>query len=272
MTGNYKIIVTNDDGIYSSGLRLLYEAVKQIGEAKVLAPETPKSSSGLGLTLHKPLRIMKLHVWGGEEVYAINGTPSDIIQVAIHEVAGKPDLVVSGVNIGDNTSLQVILSSGTIGAAAQAALMGIPSIAFSADVKTPEDFERPGYWKPLKKIIKAISRKVLEEGLPEGIDLISVNFPHDITRKTEVKIVPPARLRFTEIIEKRVDPQGRPYYWVYGEPTKPEEGTDAYVVLVEKNIAITPLALQMTPCEENAYTKITPIAWEAKRELKNISY
>ena len=264
------IIVTNDDGVYSLGLKLLYEGVEKLGEAVVLAPETPKSSSGLGLTLHKPLRIMKLHLWNETPVYTINGTPSDIIQVAIKEVTGRPDLVVSGVNVGDNTSLQVILSSGTIGAAAQASLMNIPAIAYSAAVKSQEDLENPDYYNAIKKLIQILSKKVMDKGMPKGIDLISVNFPSKITRKTEIKIASPARIRFTEIIEKRMDPQGRPYYWVYGEPKKPDEGTDTYVVLIEKNIAVTPLTLKMTPCQKNINLKILPYLWEAKSALKTL--
>ncbi len=264
------IVATNDDGVYSLGLKLLYESVRDLGETIVLAPETPKSSSGLGLTLHKPLRIIKMHLWDNVPVYAINGTPSDIIQVAIHEVSGKPDIVVSGVNIGDNTSLQVILSSGTIGAAAQAALMGIPGIAFSAAIKSQDELEDPYYYEAIKRIVKAITRKVLEDGLPKNVDLISVNFPNEIGPETEVKTAPPSRIRFTEIIEKRVDPQGRPYYWVYGEPREPEKGTDTYIVLVEKNIAVTPLALRMTPCDESVYDRITPIVWEGRRAIRSL--
>ncbi len=264
------IIVTNDDGVYSPGLRLLYEAVKPLGKAIALAPETPKSSSGLGITLHKPLRITRMNLWGFE-IHAINGTPSDIIHVAVNELVRSPSLVVSGVNIGDNTSLQVILSSGTVGAALQASLLGIPSIAFSADVEGPERLaEDRDYAERIILVARAIAKKVLDEGLPRGVDLLNVNFPSRLTSETRVKITPPARLRYMEYVEKREDPRGAPYYWLYGKPFPAERDTDVYVVHEEKNICITPIALNMSPRGTIPHEELAPLAWRAQNTLSNI--
>lgn len=239
------ILVTNDDGVYSPGLKLLYEAVKGLGRVYVVSPETPKSASGLGITLHKPLRTTKLII-NEMEVYAVNGTPSDIIYLALHEIAKKIDLVVSGINIGDNTSMQVILTSGTVGAAAQAALEGIPAIAFSVAAASTEELE---YNKELQKILvkttRTIVKHVIEHGLPEGVDVLNVNFPNRVKPNMVAKVVKAAKNRFTEYVEKRKDPRGKEYFWLYGEPREPEHGTDVYTVFVEGNIAITPLRLDL---------------------------
>ena len=239
------ILVTNDDGVYSPGLKLLYEAVKGLGKVYVVAPEVPKSASSLGLTLHKPLRITKLEI-DGMEVYAVNGTPSDIIYLALHVIARKIDLVVSGVNIGDNTSIQVILSSGTVGAAAQASLEGIPAIAFSVAVSSAEELEENiKLQKLIVKVSREIIRYVLENGLPKGVDVLNVNFPGKPRENITAKFVPAAKMRFTEYVEKRVDPRGKEYFWLYGHPKEPEPNTDVYVVFKEGNIAITPLKLDL---------------------------
>lgn len=262
-----RIVITNDDGIYSPGLKILHDSVSGLGEVNVIAPETPKSSTGLGLTLHKPLRVMRIKLWGEKPLIAVSGTPSDIIHISVHILNGRPDLVLSGINVGDNTSLQVILSSGTVGAAMQASLLGIPSIALSADVRSPEELLRKSYRKGVMAVSRAIATYVLERGMPKGFDLISVNFPSVVGKKTRVKIAKPARVRFAQYTERRIDPQGRPYFWIYGEPTSPEQGTDAYVVLVEKNIAITPLSLNLSSCQETEEI-IEPMRAEAERALE----
>ncbi|MCE4613019.1 MAG: 5'/3'-nucleotidase SurE [Desulfurococcales archaeon] len=250
MAGEPVVLVTNDDGIYSPGLRLLYEAVEPLGKAIVVAPDTPKSASGLGITLHKPLRLEKVRYWG-IDIYTSNGTPSDIVYLALTEISERIDLVVSGVNVGDNTSVQVILSSGTVGAAAQAALLGIPAIAFSADVDEPSDFEDSQYYNALLRAIRALSRLVLEEGIPGGADLLSVNFPRKIGRNTEVRVALPALLKYRQRVEVNVDPRGKKYYWIYGEIVTSEENTD--VGLVKKgHIVVTPLKLSLTPCNREA--------------------
>lgn len=251
VTLSRRIVITNDDGVYSPGLKILKDSVSGLGEINVIAPETPKSSTGLGLTLHKPLRVMRIKLWNDESIIAVSGTPSDIIHISVHILNGKPDLVLSGINIGENTSLQVILSSGTVGAAIQASLLGIPSAAFSADVKSPDEFMRRKYRKALMSVSRAVAEYLIERGMPKGFDLISVNFPSVIGKRTKVKLARPARIRFAQYTERRIDPQGRPYFWIYGESTSPEEGTDSYVVLIEKNIAITPLSLNLSSCADS---------------------
>lgn len=247
------ILITNDDGVYSKGLKLLYESVNELGDAKIVAPETPKSSTGLGITLHKPLRLYPMEI-NGLNVYATNGTPSDIIYLALKEIFNKIDLVVSGVNIGDNTSVQVILSSGTVGAAAQAAIVGIPSIAFSADVKEEMEITRKDYYDYINIINKTISKYVLDNGFPKGVHLLNVNYPSVINSSTKVKIAKPANVKFTQKISINRDPAGRKYYWLYGSTVKPKNDTDVHVVHVEKAIAITPIYLGLFPYRLNKDT------------------
>lgn len=236
-----KILVTNDDGIHSPGLYVLADAVRGFGDVYVVAPEKPKSATGLGMTLHKPLRVKR--VPGKENTFAISGTPSDIIHIATNVITGPVDLVVSGINVGDNTSIQVILSSGTIGAAAQAALLGIPAIAFSMAVTDDEDILSQR--ERVAPVIRSVVRYVMEHGMPPGVDIISVNLPAVITERTRVKIAPAAKIRYEERVDERVDSFGQKYYWIYGEPMHAPPGTDVYVVFKEKNIAITPLRLDI---------------------------
>jgi len=238
-----RILVTNDDGVYSMGLKLLYDSVRDLGKVIVFAPETPKSASGLGITLHKPLRVQRIRYWG-IDIYVTNGTPSDIVYLALAELAPTIDLVVSGVNIGDNTSVQVVLSSGTVGAAAQAALLGIPAIAFSAAVESNQDFERRDYYEALKRVISRTVEHVARHRLPEGVDVLNVNFPGEVTPETRVKPARMARIKFLQRVSVSYDPRGNKYYWLYGTMADPEPGTDVYVVHVERNIAVTPISFK----------------------------
>ena len=240
-----KILVTNDDGIYSSGLRMLYDYVKDLGDVYVVAPETPKSASGLGITLHKPLRFYTMDLCGFR-VYATSGTPSDTIYLAALEIMDRVDLVLSGINIGDNTSLQVILSSGTLGAAFQAALLGVPAIAYSVDVSREDELVgNEDLDEVLRVVVRESARFVIERGMPGGVDVLSFNFPDKVKQDIEVKLVRASKLKFAEQVDARVDPRGGKYYWLFGSLIEPEEGTDTYVVHKEGNIALTPLTLDM---------------------------
>ena len=240
-----KILVTNDDGIYSSGLRMLYDYVKDLGDVYVVAPETPKSASGLGITLHKPLRFYTMDLCGFR-VYATSGTPSDTIYLAALEIMDRVDLVLSGINVGDNTSLQVILSSGTLGAAFQAALLGVPAIAYSVDASREDEMVgNEDLDEVLRVVVRESARFVIERGMPGGVDVLSFNFPDKVKQDIEVKLVRASKLKFAEQVDARVDPRGGKYYWLFGSLIEPEEGTDTYVVHKEGNIALTPLTLDM---------------------------
>lgn len=261
------ILVTNDDGIYSPGLRLLYEAVKPLGRVFVVAPDTPKSASGLGITLHKPLRLEKVRYWD-IDIYTTNGTPSDVVYLALTEVAERIDLVVSGVNVGDNTSVQVILSSGTVGAAAQAALLGIPAIAFSADVDEPSDFEDEAYYRSVLRVARALSRLVLEKGMPEGADLLSVNFPRRIVDEERIRVALPALLKYRQRVKVNVDPRGKKYYWIYGEIVPSPRDTDVGLVHKGGYTVVTPLKLSLAPCDTGAISRTEEMVEDLKSLLR----
>jgi len=259
-----KIVVVNDDGIHSPGLWVLYEAVKELGEIFIVTPLEPKSAIGLGLTLHKPIRIEEV-VINGVRVYGINGTPSDAIHIARDVIVGNFDLLVSGVNIGANISMQDILASGTLGATFEAAFLGIPAIAFSADVPDSKRFLNENYRKLLINAIKSIVKYLVDNGFPENIDVINVNFPKEF--RGIIRIARPARIRWRQCLEKRIDPRGRSYYWLYGEYIEPEPDTDAYVVLVEKGISITPLRLDLSVRSPDTYKGLEKLAKYLERNI-----
>ena len=259
-----KIVVVNDDGVHSPGLWVLYEAVRGLGEVFIVTPLEPRSAIGLGLTLHKPIRVEEI-VINGVKVYGINGTPSDAIHIARDVVVGNFDLLVSGVNIGANISMQEILASGTLGAAFEAAFTGIPAIAFSADVSDPKYFLNRNYRKLLINSIKSITKYLVDHGFPENVDVINVNFPKEF--RGIIRITRPARIRWKQCLEKRIDPRGKSYYWLYGEYIEPEPDTDAYVVLVEKGISITPLCLDLSVRSLDTYKGLERLARYLERSI-----
>ena len=247
-----RIVVTNDDGLRSPGLKLLYEAVRGFGDAIVIAPLEQASARGGMLTLDEPIRVYEVDL-GYARAYGITGSPRDVVHVA-REVLGGADMLVSGVNAGENTSIQNILVSGTVGAAAEAALFGIPAAAFSADVEGFEAFLDEGYAALVKAVVRAVVGYLLERGLPEGVDLLNVNIPR--TFSGVVRVAPPARLRWVEKLERRLDPRGKPYYWLYGEAVEPEPGTDSHVVFRERGVALTPLSLGMRTVDGSALEEL----------------
>ena len=243
----YRILVTNDDGYMSRGLKLLAKELSEVADVTVVCPDRPRSASGFSLTLKEPLRVMK-RIFDNITYYLINGTSGDCITMGLFHILNKrPDMIVSGINIGENVSLLEFFMSGTIAAAIAGAIYGIPSIAFSKvvpekDVLTVEEVISD------MDIASKISRKIvlylLNNGFPKGIDLISVNYPPKINSSTRVKITRLARLSLSIRIYVREDPRGTPYYWIWGEkfgdfPTD----SDAYTTLIENNISITPIIL-----------------------------
>ncbi|ABL87483.1 3'-nucleotidase / 5'-nucleotidase [Pyrobaculum islandicum DSM 4184] len=259
------ILVTNDDGIHSPGLRLLYQFVSSLDEVDVVAPESPKSAVGLGITLHKPLRMYKVDICGFV-AYATSGTPSDTIYLATYGLGRSYDLVLSGINQGDNTSLQVILSSGTLGAAFQAALLGIPAVAYSAYIEDwGEILNDKTAIEIMETVVRTTAEYVLKRGMPKGVDVISVNFPRKLRRGVKARLVKAAKMRYAQQIERRVDPRGAYYYWLYGVNLDPEPNTDVYVVLKEGNIAVTPLTLNLNVFDSERYVDL-----ESLKELMEL--
>lgn len=246
------ILITNDDGVYSTGLRAAYESVKNLGEVVVVAPNTQKSGVGRGISIFEPLRVSLANV-DGFKAHAVAGTPTDCVIIGIFSIMKRmPDLVLSGFNVGENVSTDTVTTSGTIGAALEAASYGIPAIAASIQVLDEgEKFDDHSMYKydfdVGIKILNRIARNVLKHGLPEGVDLLNVNIPRHATINTEIEITRLARKIFITGVEERRDPRGRPYYWINGELIRDaEEGTDVKAVMKKGHISITPLSLDST--------------------------
>ncbi|WP_456456930.1 5'/3'-nucleotidase SurE [Thermovibrio sp.] len=246
-----RILLSNDDGIRSEGLRALYEALSEFADVVVVAPDRERSAVGRALTLHRPLRCEKVE----ENWYAVDGTPTSCVYIGIHAImkGKKPDMVIGGINRGPNLG-EDITYSGTVSVAMEGALLGLPSVAFS--LATFSNFR----WKDAAAWASRIAKRVYENGLPEGCCL-NVNIPNlPYSEIKGVKITRQGKKNYTEKVEERKDPWGRVYYWIGGEEPNwiPEPGTDYWAV---KNgfISITPLHLDLT--DYKAMEKLKEYKW-----------
>lgn len=247
-----RILLTNDDGVYSTGLKAAYESVRELGEVTVVAPSTQKSGVGRGISIFEPLRVSLANL-NGFKAYAVAGTPTDAVILGLFSILKeKPDLVLSGFNVGENISTDTVTTSGTIGAALEAASYGIPALAASVQVlEEGEKFDdHRAYMYDFDvgiKLVNRIAGNVIEKGLPDGVDLLNINIPRNATMDTEIEITRLARKIFVTDVEERHDPRGRPYYWISGEIIRDaEEGTDVKAVMKKGHVSITPLSLDST--------------------------
>ncbi|HKG05572.1 MAG TPA: 5'/3'-nucleotidase SurE [Pedobacter sp.] len=235
------ILVVNDDGITAPGIKNLIEAVQEFGNVVVVAPDGPQSGMGHAITIGKPLRFDKVNLYPGVEMYKCSGTPVDCVKLAVNNIfkGKKPDLCVSGINHGLNNSINVIYS-GTMSAAVEGAIEGIPSIGFSLDDYTQEaDFSHS------KKYIKAICLQVLEHGLPAAT-LLNVNFPKGADLKG-IKICRQANAKWAEEFDERKDPYERPYYWLTGVFQNNDKGEDTDVWALEHGfVSVVPVQFDLT--------------------------
>lgn len=240
-----QILVTNDDGILAPGLSALAQALVKLGQVTVLAPEKNWSISGHVKTLHKPLRLHKVSLAGGLNAFASDGSPSDCVALALlGALETKFDLVVSGVNPNANIGHDVTYS-GTVTAAMEACIAGLPAIAFSLD--SPENFQGELNYDTAALVAGKIASQVISNGLPKGV-LLNVNIPYGaIDQIKGVKVTRQGLRIYRDALDKRNDPRGRPYYWIGGEPPAGviEIDTD-YGVLSEGFVSITPLQLDLT--------------------------
>ena len=237
-----RILVTTDDCIDAPGLRTLVVALREAGEVVVVAPDHNWSAAGLTKTMHKPLRLSKARLPDGSIAYITNGAPSDCVALALLGILPQPpDLVVSGINLGANMAND-ILYSGTVAAAMEGVISGIPSLAVSLDTLGEEaDFTY------VAQFTARLVCQMGEKGLPPGV-LLNVNVPYlPPSGIVGVEITRLGRRLYKDALVERRDPRGRSYYWIGGE--RPggvvEEGTDIWA-LANKRISITPLQLDMT--------------------------
>jgi 5'-nucleotidase len=235
------ILLSNDDGVMAEGLWALYDRLAPHHRLTVAAPDRERSAVGHAITLHSPIRAEKISRNGATRLYAINGTPADCIKLAVAELAEtKPDLVISGINPGANVGVNVNYS-GTLAAAREAALNGIPAIAISIQAS------RPLHYYAAAELTARLAQKVLKHGLPPGT-LLNVNMPDQPLEKLAgINFSRQGADHFKDAMEKRVDPRNRTYYWygVYSQGIAGEAGTDS-MVLAENNVSITPLHCDMT--------------------------
>ncbi len=238
------ILVTNDDGIRSPGLRVLATTLSIIGRVVVVAPDRNRSAVGHALTLERPLRAEQLK----PDVYSIDGTPTDCVHLGIHGLINeKPDLVVSGINRGSNVG-DDITYSGTVSAALEASLMGLPAFAMSYDSHLPH----PEGLEFAAEVALKLARKILADGLPADT-FLNVNVPHKECKG--LQLTRQGRRRYTEQIVTNKDPRGRTYYWIAGSeiPSIDQPGTDSHA-LQRGFVSVSPLRTHLT--HEQSYCSL----------------
>lgn len=238
------ILVTNDDGITSLGIRTLVNIMKTIGDVIVVAPNSPQSGMGHAITIGEPLRLYETHIFEDVVEYECSGTPADCVKLAKNYVLQdrKPDLIVSGINHGSNSSISV-LYSGTMSAAIEGAIEGIPAIGFSLD-----DYKENADFSHGIPFIKSITESALKHGIPKGIAL-NVNIPIKSDEPIKgVKVCRQAHAKWQEKFDHRVDPNGRGYLWMAGKFVNfdtEEEDTDVWA-LDNNYISVVPCQYDLT--------------------------
>jgi 5'-nucleotidase len=237
------ILVSNDDGITSKGIRVLVSVMKKIGDVVVVAPDSPQSGMGHAITIGETLRLYEEDIFEDVLAFKSSGTPADCVKLAKHYVLKDrtPDLVVSGINHGSNTSISV-LYSGTMSAAIEGALEGLPSIGFSlCDYSSKADFSHVEEW------VEKIARQVLEKGIPKGVAL-NVNFPPKRNEAIKgIKICRQADAKWQEEFAERYDPTGRKYFWMAGNFVNFDKGEDNDEWAIANNyISIVPCQYDLT--------------------------
>ncbi len=236
------ILVCNDDGVFAPGIQALISVLEEIGDIIVVAPDSPQSGMGHAITINATIRVNTLSHTHNKEIYSCSGTPVDCIKMAMNKLAKRtPDLVVSGINHGSNSSINVIYS-GTMSAAMEGCIEGVPSVGFSLCNHSYEaDFE------PCKPYVKKIVNMVLQKGLPKDTCL-NVNIPAVSSEKIKgIKICRQARALWIEELDERLDPRGGKYYWLTGIFKNQDEGSDTDEwALFNDYISIVPIQVDFT--------------------------
>ena len=230
-------LLTNDDGIWAEGLLTMAAEIRKVGKVLVVAPDREQSATSHSLTLHRPLRINKIE----PDRYAVDGTPTDAVMVAFHGLLKrkKPDLLISGINQGPNLGDDVTYS-GTVAAAIEGTLLGIPSIAVS------HSNWAPGKFGPAARWVAKFVRQLIKEKLPPGT-FLNINFPKlKKGRFCGSEITKPGRRVYNDILVKKTDPRGKNYYWIGGEPTYIHERQSDFSAIHAGKISITPLKVDLT--------------------------
>ena len=237
------ILVTNDDGISSPGIKILAKVLKSVGDVYVIAPETEQSAVAHALTLHRPLKVEKT----GKNTFYINGTPTDCVIIGVDKILpGKPDIIVSGINNGGNLGDDVTYS-GTVAAAIEGTLLGIPSIAVSlvtSNIINGHNRKKLNF-KVAANFAKELAMKVLRQGLPDDT-LLNVNVPNSETTKG-TKFTKQGRRIYDNAIQEHSDPRGRKCYWIGGGVPQWASGENTDFDAIHNGyISVTPVHLDLT--------------------------
>lgn len=233
------ILICNDDGVFAPGIRNLAEVASEFGDIVIVAPDRQQSAVGHSITIQSPLRVNEIQITRKLKALAVSGTPADSVKLAYDKLLDrKPDLVLSGINHGSNAGIN-ILYSGTVSAATEGTILGLPSMAVSC-TSFQEDVDMSGCKDAVRKIVPY----VLEHGLPPFVTL-NMNVPPGPLK--DIKWTRQANSRYIEEYDDRIDPFDRPYYWMRGKFEVLEEGDDLDVVVLEKGYgSITPIQYDLT--------------------------
>jgi 5'-nucleotidase len=246
------IFVTNDDGISAKGIRSLHEVMVEFGDVVLIAPDSPQSGMGHAITIHDPIRMKVSDLYGSTEAYSCSGTPVDCVKLGVYEVMHrKPDLLVSGVNHGANTATNV-LYSGTMSAAVEGSMEGIPSIGFSLD-----SFDGDADFSVAQDVARSVVSGVLENGMPEGV-CFNVNVPDvDKNQHQGIKVCRQAHAFWEDRFDKREDQFGNPYYWLTGNFTDVGKTEDTDLFWIEQGFST------------RVTTKFDMTSYKAVEKIKN---
>lgn len=252
-----KILLTNDDGIYAKGLWALQQGLSLRHAVTIIAPDRERTAVGHGITLHSPLRVHTVSVNGNGEGLAVNGTPADCVKLGVLELlADKPDIVISGINQGANVGININYS-GTVSAAREAALYGLPAIAVSAETAEAEHFSE------MAEFVMDLAERTVEKKLPFGT-ILNVNFPGvPMNRISGVRVSRQSVSLLGDYYEKRSDPRNRPYYWPGCDTQHGFDHPDSDGAALEnKFISITPIKCDMTDYGLMDELKTWQIEWK----------
>jgi 5'-nucleotidase len=237
-----RLLLSNDDGIHAPGLAALHDAVRDLGQVDVVAPDAEQSAVGHAITIADPIRARRHEAAAGFSGVAVTGTPADCVKLAVTVLLkDKPDLVLSGINLGPNVGISVIYS-GTVSAATEGTIMGIPSLAISLG-----GYEPPLHWDTAAAVARRVAQKVLSDGLPPDT-LLNVNVPNrPLADLRGFAVTRMGQSRFIEIFDRRVNPRGDEYFWLDGklELLGDTSRTDV-VALQEGYVSLTPIGFDLT--------------------------
>lgn len=239
------ILITNDDGITAPGIRNLISFMNEIGEVVVVAPDSPQSGKGHAITINSTLTFEEIKMEGPQKDYALSGTPADCVKFALDKIlTRRPDIVVSGINHGSNSSINVIYS-GTMSAAVEAGVEGLPAIGFSL-----LDFSWDADFSQAKSFIQEIVKKTLQKPMPKGI-VLNVNIPNLPKKQIKgIKVCRQANAKWEESFDERTNPHGKKYYWLTGHFNNMDNGNDADENALEEGyISVVPVKFDLTAYE-----------------------